>query len=98
MLLPREADIPALFIFLVVLPLITYVLLGIWNESAKKKARIGLLAQLAAEEACQAEATTTAHVPLILPSSRIIFHECSRCSAPATTRCSRCKSVRYWYE
>ncbi|CAL9067453.1 ubiquitin C-terminal hydrolase 15-like [Musa acuminata AAA Group] len=95
MLLPREADIPALFIFLVVLPLITYVLLGIWNESAKKKARIGLLAQLAAEEACQAEATTTAHVPLILPSSRSIFHECSRCSAPATTRCSRCKSVRY---
>ncbi|URD92697.1 ubiquitin carboxyl-terminal hydrolase [Musa troglodytarum] len=97
MLQPREADIPALFIFLVVLPLFTYFLLGKWNESAKKKARIGILAQLSAEEAYQIEATTPVHVPLVLPPSKTGFHECARCFAPATTRCSRCKSVRYWY-
>ncbi|RWW79814.1 hypothetical protein BHE74_00011878 [Ensete ventricosum] len=97
MLQPREADIPALIIFLVVLPLFTYFLLGKWNESAKKKARIGILAQLSAEEAYQIEATTSVHVPLVLPPSKTTFHECARCFAPATTRCSRCKSVRYWY-
>ncbi|CAL9748066.1 unnamed protein product [Musa acuminata subsp. burmannicoides] len=95
MLQPREADIPALFIFLVVLPLFTYFLLGKWNESAKKKARIGILAQLSAEEAYQIEPTTSVHVPLVLPPSKTGFHECARCFAPATTRCSRCKSVRY---
>ncbi|CAL9115111.1 unnamed protein product [Musa acuminata var. zebrina] len=95
MLQPREADIPALFIFLVLIPLFTYILLGRWNEAAKKKARISILAQLAAEEAFQVEAMASASVLQVLPSSRTGFHECTRCFAPATTRCSRCKSVRY---
>ncbi|MFS7927384.1 hypothetical protein Hanom_Chr04g00308441 [Helianthus anomalus] len=25
------------------------------------------------------------------------FHECANCFSPATTRCLRCKTVRYWY-
>jgi len=24
------------------------------------------------------------------------FHGCEICSSPSTTRCSRCKSVKYW--
>ncbi|WOL00726.1 ubiquitin carboxyl-terminal hydrolase 15-like [Canna indica] len=95
MLQPREADIPALFIFLVVIPLFTYILLGRWNEATKKKARISILAQLAAEEAFQVEAMASADVLPVLPSSRTGLHECARCFAPATTRCSKCKSVRY---
>nr|DAD33882.1 TPA_asm: hypothetical protein HUJ06_012733 [Nelumbo nucifera] len=95
MLEPREADIPALFLVLVVLPLVTYILLGKWNESAKKKERISLLAQLAAEEDLRVEAMATASVIPTLPSSKIGFHECARCFSPAITRCSRCKSVRY---
>ncbi|KAJ8493902.1 hypothetical protein OPV22_015623 [Ensete ventricosum] len=67
----------------------------LWNEAAKKKARISILAQLAAEEAFQVEAMASASVLPVSPSSRTGFHECARCLAPATTRCSRCKSVRY---
>ncbi|XP_058095329.1 ubiquitin C-terminal hydrolase 15-like [Magnolia sinica] len=95
MLKPREADIPALFLLLVVLPLVTYVLLGKWNEATKKKARISMLAELAAEEALRVEAIATASVIPIVLSSKTGFHECARCFRPAATRCSRCKSVRY---
>lgn len=109
MLEPREADLPILFLVLVVLPVVTYILLGKWGESSKKTERINLLAQLAAEEALGAEAMAAAAtvalptpIPLVAspcsssPISKNGFHECARCLSPATTRCSRCKSVRYW--
>ncbi|KAH0653940.1 hypothetical protein KY289_031618 [Solanum tuberosum] len=97
MLEPRETDIPTLFLVLVVLPLVSYILLGKWNEAAKKKERVGLLAQRAAEEANKTptmSAVSITPVPLVpLPSSAT--HQCARCHSPATTRCSQCKSVRY---
>lgn len=95
MLEPREADIPILFLVLVVLPLVAYILLGKWSDSAKKKERISLLAQLAAEEAFKAEAMAVADVVPLVASSKNGTHQCVRCSSRATTRCSRCKSVRY---
>ncbi|KAL5997568.1 ubiquitin-specific protease ubp15 [Asimina triloba] len=97
MLEPREADIPALFLVLVVLPLVTYILLGMWNEAAKKNAKIGMLAQLASEEAFRVEALTTASViPVpVVSSLKSGLHPCARCFSPAKTRCSRCKTVRY---
>ncbi|KAL6313404.1 hypothetical protein AAG906_001117 [Vitis piasezkii] len=95
MLEPREADIPALFLFLIVFPLVTYILLGKWSEVTKKKKRVSLLAQLAAEEAFKAEAMAAASVMPLVSSSKSGNHECARCFGPATTRCSRCKSVRY---
>ncbi|GLU14689.1 hypothetical protein SLE2022_312440 [Rubroshorea leprosula] len=95
MLEPREADIPVLFLVLVVLPLVAYFLLGKWSEAAKKQERISLLAQLAAEEACRAEAMAAASVIPLVPSVKNGLHVCARCSGPATTRCSRCKAVRY---
>lgn len=105
MLQPREADIPALFLVLVVLPIFTYILLGKWSETSQKKERISLLAELAAEEALQAEsmANSSSVVPFgsSFPSSLksgSIIHICAKCLGPATTRCSRCKSVRYWYD
>ncbi|XP_072960627.1 ubiquitin C-terminal hydrolase 15-like [Typha angustifolia] len=95
MLQPREADIPALFLVFVVLPLVTYIILGIWSEAGKKKDRIAMLAQLAAEEALRVEAMASTDVVPAAPLLKNGFHECARCLAPATTRCSRCKSVRY---
>ncbi|KAJ6301701.1 hypothetical protein OIU77_015920 [Salix suchowensis] len=95
MLEPREADIPVLFLVLVVLPLVAYILLGKWSESAKKRERISLLAQLAAEEACRAEVMATTCVIPPVSSSKNGTQVCARCFSPATTRCSRCKSVRY---
>lgn len=38
-----------------------------------------------------------ASVPSV-PLPNTSLHECARCYGPATTRCSRCKSVRYWYD
>lgn len=95
MLEPREADIPILFVVLVVLPIVTYILLGKWNETAEKKARISVLAQLASEDSHRVEPTVCPDDIPSLPSPKTVFYECARCSAPATTRCSRCKSVRY---
>ncbi|KAJ9183072.1 hypothetical protein P3X46_006983 [Hevea brasiliensis] len=96
---PREADTPVLFLVLVVLPLVAYILLGKWSEATKKREKIDLLAQLATEEALKAEAmphatATAPAIPFVHPSKNGI-HVCARCSSPATTRCSRCKSVRY---
>ncbi|GMI65573.1 ubiquitin-specific protease 15 [Hibiscus trionum] len=148
MLEPREADIPALFLILVVLPVVAYYLLGKWSEASKKQERVGLLAQLAAEEALRAETMAAASVIPLVPSSKraetmaaagviplvpsskraermavasvIPFvpsseraetmvapsvvplvpsknklHACAWCFGPATTRCSRCKAVKY---
>ncbi|KAM1539438.1 hypothetical protein ACFX10_004227 [Malus domestica] len=98
MLEPREADIPALFLVFVVLPLVAYVLLGKWSETSKKTERVSLLAQLAAEEALRVETMAIAAViPPVSSSnpSKNGLQVCARCYSTATTRCSRCKSIRY---
>ncbi|GMI78336.1 hypothetical protein HRI_001502900 [Hibiscus trionum] len=60
MLEPREADIPALFLVLVVLPLVAYFLLGKWSEVSKKREKISLLTHLATVEALRAETMASA--------------------------------------
>ncbi|XP_021718867.1 ubiquitin carboxyl-terminal hydrolase 15-like [Chenopodium quinoa] len=96
MLEPRQADIPALFLFLIVLPVVLYILLGKWSEASKKKERVNLLVEEAFVESFRPESMATASViPPVAPSPTTAFWECARCHSPATTRCSRCKSVRY---
>ncbi|CAL0326465.1 unnamed protein product [Lupinus luteus] len=95
MLEPRESDIPVLFLFLVVLPLVAYILLGKWSDTTKKRDRITLLAQLAAEEALRSEEMAVPDVIPMVSSPKSELPLCARCSAPAKTRCSRCKCVRY---
>ncbi|GMJ09234.1 ubiquitin-specific protease 15 [Hibiscus trionum] len=96
MLEPREADIPALFLFLVVFPLVAYFLLGKWGEVSKKREKISLLAHLVAEEAFRAETMAATDIIPVVPIPERGLHVCARCFGPATTRCSRCKPVRYW--
>lgn len=108
MLQPREADVPVLILVFVVLPVLAYFLLGKWNDAVSKKARASVLAQCAAEEAFTVETMACPDVMSPGPSLRTMpywrpapsfrqeFHECATCHAPAKTRCSRCKSVRYW--
>ncbi|KAL1224146.1 Ubiquitin carboxyl-terminal hydrolase 15 [Cardamine amara subsp. amara] len=55
MLEPRGADIPILFLVLVVLPVVVYILLGKWSDISEKRGRANLLAHMAAEEALRAE-------------------------------------------
>ncbi|XP_027064507.2 ubiquitin carboxyl-terminal hydrolase 15-like [Coffea arabica] len=95
MLEPRETDIPALFLVFVVLPLVTYILLGKWSESTKKKERVSLLTQQAAEESLRVEAMTATTVAPVLCLPNNSTHQCARCFGQSTTRCKRCKSV--WY-
>ncbi|KAL0923990.1 hypothetical protein M5K25_004786 [Dendrobium thyrsiflorum] len=92
MLKPRETDIPVLFVVLVVLPIVTYILLGKWNEASKKKAKISMLAQIVSEEALRIEAIAPADVLPVVPSLKSSTHVCAKCFALATTRCSRCNS------
>ncbi|XP_057777404.1 ubiquitin carboxyl-terminal hydrolase 15 [Salvia miltiorrhiza] len=95
MLEPRETDIPALFLIFVVLPLVTYFILGKWSETSKRKERISLIASGAVEEALQVDHMAVGGIiPMVhMPNSGI--HQCARCFGPAGTRCSQCKSV--WY-
>ncbi|KAE9621560.1 hypothetical protein Lal_00032700 [Lupinus albus] len=95
MLEPRESDIPVLFLVLVVLPLVAYILLGKWSDTTKKRDKIILLAQLAAEEALRSEEMAVPDVIHPVSSLKSELPLCARCSAPAKTRCSRCKCVRY---
>lgn len=99
MLRPKETDLLGLFLVFVVLPIVAYVLLGKWSEVSRKKDKVRVLAQIAAQESFRAEAMVAAvDVPLVSVSKVVNgFHECARCFSPATTRCSRCKAVRYWY-
>lgn len=96
MLKPRETDLPALFLFLVVLPLVAYYLLGRWSDISKKKQTTSQLAECDAEESFREESMTAATLIPLVPLTKVGTHECARCYAPSTTRCSRCKSVRYW--
>ncbi|PIN23232.1 Ubiquitinyl hydrolase 1 [Handroanthus impetiginosus] len=95
MLQPRETDIPALFLVFVVLPLVSYFLLGKWSETARRKERISLIADEAAEESLLVNDMAVGRVmPVVhLPNSGI--RQCARFFVPAATRCSQCKSV--WY-
>lgn len=96
MLQPRQADLPALFLVLVVLPVVLYILLGKWSEASNKKERINLIVEEAFVDSFRPEAMAAASViPPAAPTAIAAFRECARCRGPATTRCSRCKSVRY---
>ncbi|KAJ4770029.1 Ubiquitin carboxyl-terminal hydrolase 15 [Rhynchospora pubera] len=116
MLKPREADVPTFIIVLVVLPIVTYILLGKWNDAVRKRARVTELAHLAFEESSRVEVEAHMASPdILMPASPVIpavvavptvpvvpalrgngyYYECATCLSPATTRCSRCKSVRY---
>ncbi|KAG0458063.1 hypothetical protein HPP92_023220 [Vanilla planifolia] len=76
-------------------PVVTYIILGIWNEASKKKAKISLLTQIPSEETPSDEVMASTDLPPLIPPSSFGTHVCAKCFAPATTRCSRCKSVRY---
>uniref|UniRef100_A0A7N0V7I8 ubiquitinyl hydrolase 1 n=1 Tax=Kalanchoe fedtschenkoi TaxID=63787 RepID=A0A7N0V7I8_KALFE len=93
MLEPREANVLVLLFLLVVLPLVTYILLGKWSDAAKRNERVAWLAQQAASDALRAETMTFTNFTSGPKKSGV--YQCARCLALATTRCSRCKSTRY---
>ncbi|XP_073142932.1 ubiquitin carboxyl-terminal hydrolase 15-like isoform X2 [Henckelia pumila] len=91
----RRTDIWTSFFVFIVLPLVTYFLLGKWSEASRRKERINLIAKQAAEDALQVEDMAVGSVIPLTSVPNDGRHKCGRCFAPSTTRCSQCKSV--WY-
>lgn len=77
-----------------VFPLIALLLRHKWRLGMARKEEIKRLLVFASEEAARVEIEasfvyTAAPIPL--------NHHCAVCFSPTTTRCARCKAVRYWY-
>lgn len=77
-----------------VLPLISFLIRRKWRLSVARQAEIKKLLILASEEDARAELEASFGYGTV--SSSRNYHQCAVCYSPTTTRCARCKSVRYW--
>jgi ubiquitin carboxyl-terminal hydrolase 36/42 len=65
-----------------------------WKNAAAKKEEIMRLVAMASQEAAMAEfQATTLYAPVPVSSP----YHCAVCFSQTTMRCSKCKSVRYWF-
>ncbi|KAH9315522.1 hypothetical protein KI387_024149 [Taxus chinensis] len=89
----REFRISDYLVALVLVPLVSLVILHRWKKNrAERKAEIRKLLILAAEEAARAEEEAA---EVYTSATVIVRYQCAVCFSPTTTRCSRCKAVRY---
>lgn len=94
MLVSGNIGLQVLFVF-VVFPVICLVIRRKWRLSVARKEEINRLLVLSSEEAFRAELEASARYSS--SSFTPLGHQCAVCYSPTTTRCSRCKAVRYWY-
>ncbi|XP_010433753.1 PREDICTED: ubiquitin carboxyl-terminal hydrolase 16 [Camelina sativa] len=93
MLLVLDLGISSLVLVIsFVLPLIGFVVRHKWRVAAQRREEIRRLLIHASEEAARAEQEASLEFSSVAVSN--VFH-CPVCYCLATTRCSRCKSVRY---
>lgn len=81
----------------------SFVIRWKWNKSVERKKEIMRLVAIAADEAARAELQANAEyqymyrgfdsVPVVPPVVRTT--DCAVCHSPTTTRCARCKAVKY---
>lgn len=87
----------ALVLILVVGPVLALVVRRRWRLAVARREEVQRLVLLAAEEAERAEMEAalaySAESAAVGTSVRPV---CAVCFSPTTTRCSRCKAVRYW--
>ncbi|KAE8714370.1 Ubiquitin carboxyl-terminal hydrolase 17 [Hibiscus syriacus] len=83
---------PVLLVSLV-LPLIGFFIRRKWRLSVARQAEIQRLLILASEETARAELEATVGHGAVSISRN--YHQCAVCYRPTTTRCARCKTVRY---
>ncbi|GMI78456.1 ubiquitin-specific protease 16 [Hibiscus trionum] len=76
-----------------VLPLIGFFVRRKWRLSVARQAEIQRLLILASEETARAELEATVGYGAVSISRN--YHQCAVCYCPTTTRCARCKTVRY---
>ncbi|CAN8325790.1 unnamed protein product [Cochlearia groenlandica] len=98
MLLVLDLGISSLVLVIsLVIPLIGFFVRRKWSLAAQRREEIRRLLRHASEEAARAEleASFEFSSEFSSVSASNSFHCCPVCYSPATTRCSRCKSVRY---
>eukprot|EP01018_Ginkgo_biloba_P000537 Gb_17493 [translate_table: standard] len=90
----RETEIPSVVLALVLAPIVVLMVIMKWKAAKARKAQIRKLLILAAEEADKVE--DAAAVEYSYSSTAINRHQqCAVCFSPTTSRCSKCKAVRY---
>lgn len=95
MLLVLDLGISGLVLVIsLVVPLAALFVRRKWRLAARRREEIRRLLIHASEEAARAELEASVEFSSVSVSNA--FH-CPVCYCPATTRCSRCKAVRYWY-
>ncbi|KAG2698777.1 hypothetical protein I3760_07G164200 [Carya illinoinensis] len=81
-----------------VAPVIGFIIRRKWQHALARKEEIKRLLVLASDEAARAELEATAGygfgVDRAVPISTS-YYQCAVCYSPTTTRCARCKAVRY---
>ncbi|EXC16662.1 Ubiquitin carboxyl-terminal hydrolase 16 [Morus notabilis] len=75
-----------------VVPLIGFVVRRKWRLALARKEEIRRLLILASEEAARAELEASAQYGVV---AAVAQNQCAVCYFPTTTRCARCKAVRY---
>jgi|UniRef100_A0A803NKG1 ubiquitin carboxyl-terminal hydrolase 36/42 len=75
-------------------PVIGFVIRRKWRLSVSRKEEIRRLVLLASEEAARAELEANAEYGYGVVST-VALNQCVVCYFPTTTRCARCKAVRY---
>lgn len=78
-----------------VVPVIGFVIHRKWQFSLARQEEIKRLLVLAAEEAERAENEASYSYAYATVSVHKT-NQCAVCYSPTTTRCARCKAVRYW--
>lgn len=94
MLVPGDLGFSCMVLVLLSFPVIGFVVRYKWRRAAAKQEEIKRLLVLASEEAARAELEASAGYGTVSISSP---YQCAICYSPTTTRCARCKAVRYWY-
>ncbi|XP_057469873.1 ubiquitin carboxyl-terminal hydrolase 17-like [Actinidia eriantha] len=98
--MPVGGDLGFSYLVLVVSlvgPVVALVLRRKWRFSVARREEIKRLLVLASEEAARAELEASTYVTSAVAAviSRPLQYQCAVCFCPTTTRCARCKAVRY---
>ncbi|XP_068644066.1 ubiquitin carboxyl-terminal hydrolase 17-like [Aristolochia californica] len=83
-----SASLLFVFVFLVA----GFVVRRKWRKAAARREEIVRLLVLASEESARAELEAAKEY---IEATTVVRHQCAVCYSPTTTRCSRCKAVRY---
>ena len=83
-----------LVVVCVVVPVIGFVIRRKWQIAVARNEEIKRLLILAAEETARVERETLYSSGAVVSATN--NYQCALCYFPATARCAKCKSVRYW--